>query len=114
MRVVSKYEVMCRSCDVKYPIGQKRCVHCGARTEPSFIEVGDSPQSFTAEVSHAEPEPESGDFRFGEGEEMIFMPAGTDSVDEEPPRGSMIRKLGGLMWLVIFVVITVIQRCFGE
>lgn len=110
MRVVSKYEVSCPSCRVSYPVGQKRCVHCGGPTAPSVVEVPDAPPQLHEggrETRH-QPEPDEP----MEMREMVLMPAGAE--DEEPSRGgSTLSRLGGLTWILIFVVVTIIRACFG-
>lgn len=110
MRVVSKYEVACRACGVKYPPGQKRCVHCGGRTEKSIVEMPDAPPELMEAVGHAEPEPQGPLVFSGEGREMVFMPGEPDAELEEA-RGGWLRRLGGLVWIVLFVVFTAIRMC---
>lgn len=110
MRVVSQYEVSCPRCKVSYPVGQKRCVHCGGPTAPSIVDVPDAPP----QLRQGSRSPASAPMQLGEDErEMIFMPAGRDE-DDGPGGGSVLSRLGGLIWIVIFVVITVIRACFGE
>ena len=112
MQVVSKYEIECSACDVKYPPGQKRCVHCGGRTAPSLVDMGEAPPALSEGVGQVVREPEPP--QFGDGEEMIFMPAGTGSSEEDASRGGGFRKFGGLLWVAIFAVITLIRACFEE
>jgi hypothetical protein len=112
MRVVSKYEVACPSCRVSYPVGQKVCVHCGGRTGPSVVEMPDVPLEISSGVGTVTREPEPGPLAYGD--EMVFAPAGRETDDEETPGGSVLRRLGGLTWLLIFVVVTVLRACFGE
>ena len=107
MRVVSKYEVACPACEVSYPPGQKRCVHCGGRTTKSVVEMPDAPPEFTEAVGQAEREP--GPLAV-EGREIIFLPS--DTVEEEEEiRGSWLRRLGGLTWIILFVLLTAIRMC---
>jgi hypothetical protein len=108
MRVVSKYEVSCPSCKVSYPVGQKQCVHCGGRTAPSVVEVPDIPPQLHQGTRQISPEPELP----ADAREMVFMPTGSD--EEELARGgSMLSRLGGLTWILIFAVVTIIRACFG-
>lgn len=111
MRVVSKYEVMCPSCRVSYPPEQKRCIHCGGRTERSIVDIPDSSQEYAAAVGNVKyvPEPAGG------GREMVFRPrdAGADEAESEPA-GGMLRRLGGLVWILLFVILTVIRMCGEE
>ncbi len=108
MQVVSKYEVECPSCRVKYPPGQKKCVHCGGRTAQSIVEVPDAPPEFTEAVGRevrAEPEP----LQLGDGREIVFLPDGAG--EEEEASGGWLKRLGGLVWLVLFVVLTAVRMC---
>ena len=61
------------------------------------------------EVRSEEPEP----MRFGGGDEMVFVPVGEES-DEPTGRRSVLARMGGLLWLAVFAVVTLIRACFGE
>jgi hypothetical protein len=108
MQVVSKYEVECPSCGVKYPPGQKRCVHCGGRTAQSVVEMPDASPEFADAVGkvHREPEP----MAMGDGREIVFMPRDAETADENAS-GGWLRRLGGLTWVVLFVLLTAIRMC---
>lgn len=113
MRVVSKYEVACPSCKVSYPPGQKRCVHCGGKTTKSFVEMPDETEQFADVVGHVEPEPAP--MMAGEGHEMVFLPRdASGDGDADAPSGGILRRLGGLVWIVLFVVLTAIRMCAEE
>ena len=112
MQVVSRYEVACPSCRVSYPPGQKQCVHCGGRTAPSVVEMPDAPPEIHegfGQVRSEEAEP----IRLGNGEELVFVPAGEEA-EEQGGRGSVLRRMGGLLWLAVFAIVTLIRACFGE
>ena len=113
MRVVSKYEVACPSCRVSYPVGQKQCVHCGGRTAPSVVEMPDAPPEISESMGRVVREPEREVIRHGDRGEMVFVPAGGEVDDEEASGGSVVRRLGGLVWLLIFIIVTVMRACFG-
>ncbi len=110
MRVASKYELCCPVCNVSYPLGQKRCVHCGGRTAKKYVEMPDARPEFTDGLGEIEPEPEPAVAFGGEGREMVFLPReANDEVDA--PRGGWIRRLGGLTWIILFVVLTAVRMC---
>ena len=110
MRVVSKYEVSCPSCRVSYPVDQKRCVHCGGHTVPSVVDVPDTPPQYQEGAGSIAREPEPS--LPGDAREMVFMPAPSDE-EELAPGGSILSRLGGLTWILIFAVVTIIRACFG-
>ena len=101
------YEVCCHHCDVSFPIGTKRCVHCGQRTgtPPMFLQqlTGDSVTDFgqPRDFSQTESSPVR----------PIDFP---DEDDESEERGgSMARMIGNLSWILLFVAITVYRACAG-
>lgn len=87
------YEKRCPSCNVTYPLEQKRCIHCGARLGGlgALAPGGGLPRS------SAEPDPED----FVEAEEA----------DEQPQlRRGMTRGLG-LLWIFILLATTIVRAC---
>jgi len=114
MRVISKFEVACPACRVSYPPGQKRCIHCGGKTEKSVVDVPDAPPEFTDAMGRAEREPEPPAMLAGDGHEFVFLPRDTSEEDAEETRGGILRRLGGLVWVALFVVLTVIRMCAEE
>ena len=103
---VEAYEVRCRHCDVSFPVGTKRCVHCGERTgvQPVFARnFADDPMA-----DFGQP----GDF--SAGETSTARPIDFADEEEAEPRGtSMFRALGNLSWIILFVAITVYRSCAG-
>ena len=114
MRVESKYEVACHACGVTYPPGQKRCVHCGGKTAKSVVEMPDAPPEFTDAVGRVEREPEPHAMLAGDGEEFVFLPRDDSEEDAPQTPGGVLRRLGGLVWIVLFVVLTAIRMCAEE
>lgn len=114
MRVVSKYEVSCPTCNVAYPPGQKRCVHCGGKTMQSVVEMPDAQSEFTDAVGRVELEPEPHAMSAGEGEEFVFLPRGASEEEAAEPRGGILRRLGSLVWVALFIVLTAIRMCSEE
>ena len=112
MRFVSKYEVACPTCRVSYPPEQKRCVHCGGKTTKSIVEVPDAAPEFADAVGHAEPEPAGPVGLPGDAREIVFFPRdAAEEEEEDAPRGGVLRKLGGLVWIIMFVVLTAVRMC---
>ncbi len=107
-----QFEVRCHTCDVSFPPGTKKCMYCGNRpgARPLFT------------PSH-HPEPFED---YGPLEEMIrpheardaeprtsTRPFDADGEEVEPPRGMLIRMLGSLSWVLLFIAITVYRACNG-
>ena len=100
------YEVRCHHCAVSFPVGTKRCLHCGERTgvQPVFARnFADDP---TADFG------QPGDFSVGEPSKS--RPIDFEDEEEAEPRGtSIFRALGNLSWIILFVAITVYRSCAG-
>ncbi len=111
MRVVSKYEAACPVCNVSYPVGQKRCVHCGGRVEKKYVDVADAPPAIADGIGHVEPEPEPAMAFGGEGREIVFLPREATADETEEMRGGWVRRLGGMVWIILFVILTAIRMC---
>ncbi|MDP6980497.1 MAG: hypothetical protein QF570_18170 [Myxococcota bacterium] len=110
-----EYEVRCHACDVSFPVGTKRCMYCGDRlgqrplfappihAEPfeDFGPLGDfAPHP---EVRESEPQTRTSPQPFGE----------PDDEEAEPTRGTFVRLLGSLSWVLVFLAITIYQACTG-
>ncbi len=114
----SPYEVRCPRCEVTYPIETKRCIHCGGATTASGTEnllatassgeygnVGDpyGLSDHEAEDSGYELPEYSSDDR-----EM-------EHTDEPTSIGrSLIRSLGGFVWIIVLIGFTLARNCGGE
>jgi hypothetical protein len=86
----SPYEVRCERCRVTFPVGTRRCVHCGGR-------IGGRPlQLLPAEFGDPSREHEDGD-----GPEE----------DEALPVRSRLLSPFTLLWLLAAVVASVYQHC---
>jgi len=75
---MSTYEVRCHSCNVSFPAGTKRCLHCGGRTgvAPAAILLQeDGRPALSAEAAEAMVEPGQGrsPFRIGLGLVWLVM-----------------------------------------
>ncbi len=96
------YEVWCSTCNVTFPTGTKRCLHCGGRTQPerprASIRRGAAPEaqllaaiplSYTSEAGMLEVTPD--------------LPVGGAAVEpeEEPTRRSLLRAGMTVMWMIL-------------
>ena len=98
------YEVRCYRCDVAYPIGTKRCIHCGERVGVPRImmqQIGGDPLA-----DYGQPG------EFSETSSAPVRPIDFEDEEETESRGSsMMRLLGNLSWVILFVAITVYRSC---
>lgn len=98
-REASPYEVRCPRCDVSFPVGTRRCIHCGGpiaaspgaaapRIETHPIEGGRSERAPTGEI----------------GEEGA--PGGIGS--------SLLKLSGSFFWIIALVIFSIVRNCGGE
>jgi len=80
------FEVYCNRCNVTFPVGTRRCLHCGGRL---------SRERGTPEAEPAQP--------------FLLAPA----EEGEAPRRSPISPIL-LLWLAVFVGGTIYRACAGE
>ena len=108
------FEVCCPRCEVTFPIGTKRCIHCGGRTVPSS-RPGESGQIETLRRSEGGEASDPFDWDSESG----FDPAEYDGTerelemdDESPPVGrTLARSLGGLVWVIALIVFSIARNC---
>ena len=104
----SPYEARCPRCDVTFPIETRTCFHCGGaigrrdqvRPLESILESG-----FETEAESPDPI----EFRADPLEAEIEMPDEPSSVGR-----SLIRSLGGLVWVIVLIAFTIARSCDGE
>jgi predicted amidophosphoribosyltransferase len=80
------YEVYCNQCQVTFPAGNRRCLHCGSRLQSD-------------RASH----------------DLVLPPEfeGEVTADETgPKRRRGVSPVAGI-WLVLAVVITIVRSCSG-
>ena len=87
---MSAYEVRCYQCNVSFPEGTKRCMHCGGRTgqQPvkGLIPGLETPRPFQAEVEDG---------------------------DENPLRRGPARIVMGAVWVLLALVASLYRVCTG-
>ena len=114
MSVGSAYEIRCGNCQVSFPPGTKKCIHCGGR-------LGGRPGSRTASRPPTLPPtvraPQGEDFfpTAFEGDPAAFeglRPEAAEEPGASTPRRA-IRVGVNLLWIVGAVLLTALQMCRG-
>lgn len=109
MADVSEYEVRCPRCDVSFPTGTKKCLHCGGATGPSLgprgrIKIVErAPGRAAAEA----PDPD----RFELAQEFRAEPIDGEPEEEQPQRSGMLRALATVVWILIAIGISFARSC---
>lgn len=105
---MSSYEVRCPRCDVSFPVGTRKCIHCGGATgQPDKVAILESlVQTSTSPVDEF-------------SDPMEFIPDQDErelEVSDEPSSvgRSLIRSLGGLVWVIVLIGFTLARNCGGE
>ena len=122
----SPYEVRCHRCDVSFPVGTRRCIHCSGATAasdvplPAAIETGaTSPWIRTGGASSPDSGAAGG---VGASGETIATgapgPVGADGLEipEEaaPSLGAtLLRTFGSLFWVIALIAFSILRSC-GE
>ena len=81
-------EVYCNQCQVTFPVGNRRCLHCGARLQ------SDQATNFLAVPPGVEFEPD----------------VEVEVEEPELARRRSVSPIAGI-WLVLAVVITIVRSC---
>ena len=106
MEGVSEYEVRCPNCDVSFPTGTRRCLHCGGRTGPGRFHALKPPDALFDDPV------EEGESPF-EVAELPRVPAPIDD-DEPQPKGRGRMNAGiSLVWILMAVAFSVMRACGG-
>lgn len=103
----SAYEVRCPRCDVSFPAETRQCMHCGGRTSaPGRIAIFDTLSEMRGD--QAEPSMDT-DFAIPSEAEREL------GVSDEPSSmgRSLIRSLGGFVWIIVLIGFTLARNC-GE
>jgi hypothetical protein len=109
MAKASEYEVHCPRCRVTFPVGTKRCVHCGGRT-------GQRVESEGRPVW----DDRSGRFRVvtagGSDVESTQRPLAFDAEPEEDEadqtgRGGILRVAVTVVWILLAVAFSILRAC---
>jgi len=106
--VASPFEVRCHRCNVTFPIGTRQCIHCGGR-------IDQDDQSGILESIH-EVDPGRGGLS-SKPIDVMADPGDSDEMDSDAPSSvgaSLIRSLGGFIWVIVLIGFTLARSCGGE
>lgn len=114
----SPYEVRCPRCDVTFPIETKRCIHCGGATSSSgttnLLATGASSGLGTAGDPYELSEHSQGDAGY-DLPEYSSEDREIEHTDEPTSMArSLIRSLGGFVWIIALIAFTMARNCGGE
>jgi hypothetical protein len=110
MTTESQYEVRCPSCDVTFPIGTKKCMHCGGRTGPSHIRVAERALPYSP-IGGGEA---VGDAGSPPTHDLEPLSQGSLHDDESAPRRGLLRSAGTLIWVLMLVGFSLMRACTDE
>ena len=104
MQTVSQYEVRCPRCDVSFPPETRRCMHCGARTGPSTVEIPDAIGASRSPAGLPTMEP------------IVQAQPGEYALEDEPeaPGRSILRSMGSLLWIALLIGFSILRACGDE
>ncbi|MFT5442050.1 MAG: hypothetical protein ACI8W3_001092 [Myxococcota bacterium] len=106
------FEVRCYNCDVTFPVGTKRCMHCGGKPGQQALFVPEIMGDPLGDFESLQREDESAS-PFGKGE-TPRRPKVEDTAEEEPEQASpLMRILSSFGWLIVFAAITAYRQCAG-
>jgi len=127
---ISRYEVRCPRCDVSFPVGTRRCIHCGGRTGPSAAgpsrASGTSfalrPMGTAASSAAGVQPPAAGEgIRFGPsgissgsaGAESLAVVDDDDEQESAAARPSVLRAVSTLVWVALALALSLSRSCSG-
>ncbi len=104
----SPFEVRCHRCDVTFPVETRNCVHCGGRLDPRDQSgILESVVEVDPDMAGRSPMPI----------DVMADPVQTEGEDDEEPTStgrSLIRSLGGFIWVIVLIGFTLARSCGGE
>jgi hypothetical protein len=109
MAKATEYEVRCPRCNVTFPVGTKRCLHCGGGTGPS-----------RSASTRATWDDQAGRFVVRDdvedvsGRRPILQPRPFDAEPEEMEeggRGGLLRAGITLVWILLAVGFSLMRAC---
>jgi len=108
---MKQYEVWCSRCQVSFPVGTKRCLHCGERTQKERI----VPHSVGAPHYSIDGAPVFGEVG-GEPGPLADLQEDRFSVEEEEetPRRRGLRAAMSLVWMLLLAAGYLWQSCQGR
>jgi hypothetical protein len=111
---MSQYEVWCTRCDVSFPVGTKRCMHCGARpvgerpakSHTAYASIGETDPRWATASGTTESRFEASDVH--DGSEVNIQAIGEE---EETPRRRGLRAGMSVIWMLLLAAGYVWQTC---
>lgn len=92
-RHTTAYEVLCHHCNVTFPVGSKRCIHCGGR-------LGRRSEGRRLSLDMATPSQQAASFQ------------GAETDEEEPQKRSNFMP-AALLWALLFAGMSIHRACSG-
>ena len=109
----TEYEVRCSRCDVSFPVGQKRCIHCGGRLGSRGVkEMGFTPaEGFKPPGVGYDSSEQGQGLRAASGTPLAM----DEESESEAPAGRFGFLRGGmtLVWIVLAGLYSILRAC-GE
>jgi hypothetical protein len=118
------FEVRCAHCDVTFPVETRRCIHCGRAIHSrdqggALVSIADSDWESGWELggeSGGESDRETG-VRSPKPIDVMSNPVEHEGeVSDEPSSigRSIIRSLGGFIWVIVLIGFTLARNCGGN
>ncbi len=128
------FEVRCARCDVTFPVGTKRCIHCGVPIGPGHAVSLSDTRFGTSATPYDSADVGSFETKYGMGgEQSVFRdepgnastgvgaapasasaPASADAEDAgSSPVKALIRSMGGVIWILLLVGFSLARSCGG-
>jgi ribosomal protein L37E len=112
----SPYEVRCFRCDVSFPVETRTCMHCGgAITRDHAIEfkIADRWKESSPGYTPEPIEPADDSLftlpEYGSDEGEASLTEKSTSIGR-----SIIRGLGGFVWVILLIGFTLVRNCGGD
>lgn len=120
-RSSSPYEVRCPRCDVSFPIETRLCLHCGGATGPSpmaaILDLSDWSTSAAAAAEMSDRSrvlPDQDERLFESPGVPPDVPPGELSDEPSSMGRTLIRSLGGVVWIVMLIGFTLARNCGSD
>jgi hypothetical protein len=109
----AEFEVFCPRCGVTFPIGTKKCLHCGGRTAPGHGRPAPPLYSTLDSLDAQETAVDGGSTaRPSEG---LTPPPRLEELEHEgeesAPRPGIMRIGSGLMWVILAIGFSLMRMC---
>jgi len=112
------FEVFCPHCDVTFPVGTRKCIHCGGKTARSD---GHSVRPLNVDFSFGSAESdadEAFDAPSAPVPQIFQRPEESQDFDpEEQPQSplrSILGSMGSLTWIALLIAFSIFGRACGE